>query len=93
MAKVRKVPDSEDSTLGFPLRITARASRPTKNGHTAPSIRVKCGCCSEAVVINHDLEPTGNPHVDTLEINGVMGNLDQWRQVLLPLLQVKELAT
>ena len=83
MPKIRRIEDS--SGVGNPLRITTRRARQ----RTAPSIRVKCGCCDKALVICHDAQPTGNPHADILEIGGVMGTVNQWKQVFLPLFGIK----
>lgn len=83
MPKIERVEDANGA--GHPLRITRRAGR----GRRMPRIRVKCGCCDKAVEICVDEEPAGDPSMDTLRINGVMGTVDQWRQVLLPLLDVK----
>lgn len=65
-----------------PLRVTHRAGGKKK----APSIRVKCGCCNEAVVFCPMLEHVGIPEMDALEINGVYGSVAQWREILLPML-------
>jgi len=46
-----------------------------------PRLRIKCGCCDEQVVIFYDEKG------DDLEINGVFGSVENWREVLLPLLQ------
>ena len=81
MPKVEKIEDSIATSMP-PLRVTRRQK--------SPSLRVKCGCCDEAVVIYFPEEPMNNPHMDTLEINGVMGTIDQRKQILLPLLGVKE---
>ena len=80
MPKIERIEDSKG--VGFPLRLTRRTASPT--------IRIKCGCCDEAVVIGFDDEPTGDPNIDTLEINGVYGTIDQWKKVLLPLLAVEQ---
>lgn len=72
MAKMERVKDSADRTM--PLRVWRRQA--------SSSIRVKCGCCNEAVVIYFHNDPSD----DLLEINGVVGTVDQWKQVLLPLL-------
>jgi hypothetical protein len=42
---------------------------------------IKCGDCDESVEIYHD--------DTTLEINGVIGSIQNWREALLPLLGVK----
>src|SRR3989344_5439462 len=89
MPKIERVRDRHPLALILPLRVTRRKRRQTsERSSTGPSIRVKCGCCSEAFVIAYDATPTKDPHFDTLEINGVMGTIDQWRQVLAPLLHL-----
>lgn len=85
MSKMEKVEDTLNQA--HPLRVWRRIGR-RKMG---PSIRVKCGCCEESLVIHFDDNPTGIPNYDTLEINGVLGTVDQWRQVLLPLLGLKDI--
>lgn len=47
-----------------------------------PRYRVKCGHCDEKIEIfyGHGL----------LEIGGVAGSVENWREILLPLLQKKE---
>ena len=68
------------------LRVTHRAETEKRS----PSIRVKCGECDMAIVIGYDdSEKSGDPHMDTLEIGGVMGTVEQWRQVFTPLLGVE----
>ena len=85
MAKIERVKDGQDTLM--PLRITRRKARQRGvRTRTAPIVRVKCGCCPQAVEICHDEQPTGNTHHDTLEVSGVSGTIHQWRQVLLPLL-------
>lgn len=85
MPKVEKIKDSRDALP--PLRITRRKERRVSSRRViSPRIRVKCGCCAEAVDIFFQDPPTGSTHFDTLEINGVSGTVGQWRQVLLPLL-------
>lgn len=82
MPKVEKI--VEASKTCPPLRVTHRKGGEKKS----PSMRIRCGCCYEAVVISQEREEflQDNPHLDTLEINGVLGTLAQWRQVLAPLL-------
>jgi hypothetical protein len=41
---------------------------------------LRCGCCDQKVEIYYDAED--------LEINGVHGSLENWREILLPLLRV-----
>lgn len=76
---------NDEEARGNPLRVwRRRASR-----REAARIRVKCGCCDEYLDINPDDLVTGDPSLDTLEINGVMGTVGQWRKILLPLLGVE----
>jgi len=87
MAMVERVIDGKDTIL--PLRITRRKPRKVSKRRTlAPVVRVRCGCCKESVSIHTEADPIGDIHQDTLEINGVLGTIDQWRKVLLPLLGV-----
>lgn len=48
-------------------------------GKRDPRYLIKCGCCNERVEIYYG--------GGTLEINGVMGSVENWREVLLPLLK------
>lgn len=59
------------------LRVWRRAAKGTKGAR----ILVKCGCCQQKVEVYHS--------EDDLEINGVLGSLDNWREILLPLLYPK----
>ena len=43
-----------------------------------PRYLIKCGCCDEKVEIYYG--------GSTLEINGVLGSVEDWREILLPLL-------
>jgi hypothetical protein len=56
------------------LRVYDRAAAP---GRMARRL-IKCGCCDESIEIYHD--------ETTLEVNGVYGSIQNWREVLLPLL-------
>lgn len=48
----------------------------------SPRYLLKCGCCDEKVEIYYD--------DDGLEINGVNGSIDDWREILLPLLHIEK---
>jgi hypothetical protein len=86
MPKIIRIEDGQ-STLQ-PLRITVRRGKTVSPNRTkGPSIRVKCGCCSESVVIHYEEKVARDPHRATLEINGVLGTLDQWRKIFEPLLE------
>lgn len=63
------------------LRVFHRRSR----GKRDPRYLIKCGCCDQKLEIYYG----GN----TLEINGVMGSIENWREVLLPLLKNRKDAT
>lgn len=65
----------DDGSGGVKLRIFHRAAR----GKTCRRYLIKCGCCDESVRIYYDNEG--------LEINGVNASLQEWRAVLLPLLE------
>jgi len=45
-----------------------------------PRYLLKCGCCDEKVEVYYD--------DDGLEINGVNGAIEDWREILLPLLLI-----
>jgi hypothetical protein len=69
-----------DSAGGWRLRIYHRKGRKTgKASSTLPRYLIKCGCCDEAIEIFYDDHG--------LEIGGVMGSKEEWRKVLLPLLE------
>lgn len=50
-------------------------------GRKSPRYLLKCGCCDEKIEIYYDM--------DGLEIGGVNGAVEDWREILLPLLQIK----
>ena len=51
------------------------------SGKKMPRYLLKCGCCNEKVEIYYDREG--------LEINGVNGSIEDWREILLPLLRIE----
>src|SRR5438128_2391504 len=59
---------------GFALRVYQQKAR----GKHMPRLLIKCGCCEQKVEIHYD--------PDCLEINGVMASVENWREILLPLL-------
>ena len=63
------------------IRISHRAQRQLCQGHISPRYLLRCGCCNRAVEIYYD--------PDELEINGVNGSIENWREILLPLLGMK----
>lgn len=72
--KKMRVPAPEG---GDKLRIYYTARKPNKR---LASVRIKCGCCPQEVVVCYDDQ--------TLEINGVIASIGEWRRVLGPLLEI-----
>lgn len=60
----------------FDIRVFHRG----RNGKRDPRYRFKCGCCDETLEVYYG--------GDSLEINGVMGSVQNWRELLLPLLNM-----
>ena len=52
-----------------------------KQGKRDPRFLLKCGCCDGKLEVYYG--------EDSLEINGVMGSVENWRELLLPLLEMK----
>lgn len=48
----------------------------------SPRYLLKCGCCEEKLEIFYS--------DDGLEVNGVNGAIDDWREILLPLLKIEK---
>lgn len=84
MSKTEYIKDGKE--MSMPLRVTKRA----RKGKMSPRLLVKCGCCDESLEIYYDGRPSSDPHRAGLEINGVNGTVDQWRQVLFPLLKTRK---
>ncbi len=51
-------------------------------GKRMPRYLLKCGCCDERVEIHYA--------DDGLEIGGVNGTIEDWREILLPLLLIEQ---
>ena len=66
---------------GWAIRVSHRAARRRGTGWITPRYLLRCGCCGQKVEIYYDAEG--------LEINGVHGSLENWREILLALLRVK----
>jgi hypothetical protein len=60
---------------GYAIRVSHRKRVGTKSARYL----LKCGCCDERLEIEYD--------EDDLEINGVIGSIENWREILLPLLK------
>ncbi len=63
-------------------RLQIRVFHQQRRGKKLPIHTFKCGCCDENLKVCYD---TGD-----LEINGVNASIENWREVLLPLLQIKQ---
>jgi len=61
---------------GWEIRVFHRKAIGKRN----PRYLLKCGCCNEQLEIVYG--------GGSLEINGVMGSVEDWREILLPLLKV-----
>ena len=59
------------------IRLRHRQGR----GKQSPSYVLRCGCCDQKLEIFYA--------EDGLEIGGVNGALDDWREILLPLLRIE----
>ena len=60
----------------FDIRVFHRNRKAQKD----PRFLFKCGCCEKQLEVYY----VG----DSLEINGVMGSVENWRELLLPLLNM-----
>jgi len=56
----------------------------------SPRYLVKCGCCENKIKIYYDLPAGVTGKGKSLEIGGVNGAIDDWKEILLPLLGVKK---
>ena len=65
---------------GCAIRVSHRAERKRGTGKISPRYLLRCGCCDQSVQIYYDKEG--------LEINGVHGSIENWREILLPLLEM-----
>ena len=62
----------------FDVRVFHRS----RKGKRDPRYLFKCGCCNEKVEVYYG--------GDSLEINGVMGSVENWRELLSPLLNMAQ---
>ena len=60
----------------FDIRVFHRSRKAKKD----PRFLFKCGCCEGQLEVYY-----GD---DSLEINGIMGSVENWRELLLPLLNM-----
>jgi hypothetical protein len=65
---------------GYAIRVSHRVGRKRGTGRILPRYLLRCGCCDQTIEIYYGDEE--------LEIGGVNGSLENWREILLPLLQV-----
>jgi hypothetical protein len=69
----------DTSRFGQPqIRVYHRKGR----GKRSPRYSLRCGCCDQKLEIYYSQ--------DGLEIGGVNGALEDWREILLPLLQIEQ---
>ena len=69
----------DTSRFGHPeIRVYHRKGK----GKKCPRYLLKCGCCEEKLEIYYS--------EDGLEIGGVNGAIEDWREILLPLLRIDE---
>ncbi len=84
--------------MGTPMRILKRSNRiystsrfgqpqiwirhRKARGRRSPCYGLRCGCCGERLEIHYS--------GDGLEIGGVNGAMDDWREILLPLLLIEQ---
>ena len=59
-----------------------RVYRKKGSGKKMSRYLLKCGCCDEKLKIYYDDEG--------LEINGVSGSIEDWCEILLPLLRIEK---
>lgn len=52
-------------------------------GKRSPRLLIKCGDCANKLEVYYDAERTD------LEIGGVIGSVENWREILLPLLAAR----
>jgi hypothetical protein len=65
----------------FLIRVSHRQSRClSARSEKSASYLIRCGCCAQRIEILY-----GD---DSLEINGVDGSVDNWREILLPLMGI-----
>jgi len=70
----------DTSRFGHPqIRVYHRK----RKGKKSPRYLLKCGCCEQELEIYYA--------EDGLEIGGVNGAIEDWREILLPLLKTKKL--
>lgn len=67
---------------GFAIRVSHRAQRKRGRGYISLRYLLRCGCCDAAVEIYYG--------PDDLEINGVYGSIENWREILLPLFRMSQ---
>ena len=77
MAVLRPEPEG-----AFAIRVSHRPARKLRQARISPRYVLRCGCCDRSVEIYYD--------TDGLEINGVNGSLENWREIPLPLLGIKQ---
>ena len=80
-------PGKGPSDMPFQPRVRHRRGR----GKKLPSFIIRCGCCPAGPVEIYYDHPTKEAAWATLEINGVDGSIQDWRDILLPFLGFKRM--
>lgn len=70
---------------GLAIMVTHRKEHKNGWATVAARYKIKCGCCDETIEIFY-----GEGKDNRLEINGVDGSIENWREILLPLLRIKK---
>ena len=83
MSKIKKIYGN------LPLRVSYRSKR----GRNGARILIKCGCCNQSLEIYPADDPKNFPLSESIEINGVNGSVAQWRELLCPLMGMKDPTT
>src|SRR5258708_1110303 len=81
----RSVVKRPESECGWAIRVSHQAERKRGQGHISPRYLLRCGCCDQSLKVYYG--------PDDLEINGVYGSIENWREILLPLLRMSRRGT
>jgi hypothetical protein len=86
-------PIDEEGNLSLRVVSKIKKDKKIKNLVTQMTITIKCSDCDNKLKIYlpvdyEDISEESNRPDDFMEINGVMARLEEWREVLLPILNV-----
>lgn len=72
------------------IRVWLRKAHKKGKSIVNPRLLLKCGCCQPD---KDEMIPSGQVEIcideNGLEINGVNGSIEDWREILLPLLKIE----